>query len=250
MPGNQAVKRALAFGLPVLFLVAAAVVFLLNPGWRKEVILKMLGKRTVLEVINRIGPEARSRYRPHFENAGAAYPPRKILLLAFKEERLLEVWAENGGHPVFICEYPIVGASGGPGPKLREGDLQVPEGRYRVSGMNPNSAFYLSLKLDYPNAFDKQQAEADGRTNLGGDIFIHGGSASIGCLAMGDRAIEELFVLSADVGLENIEVLLAPSDLRQGQAFPRNTGPAWANALYGELATALEPFRRGGQEGR
>jgi len=54
MPGNQAVKRALAFGLPVLFLVAAAVVFLLNPGWRKEVILKMLGKRTVLEVINRI----------------------------------------------------------------------------------------------------------------------------------------------------------------------------------------------------
>jgi murein L,D-transpeptidase YafK len=71
-------------------------------------------------------------------------------------------------------------ASGKAGPKLREGDGQVPEGIYRIDGLNPNSSYHLSLKLNYPNDFDLEQARTEGRTELGGDIFIHGKAVSIG----------------------------------------------------------------------
>ncbi|NJN46820.1 MAG: L,D-transpeptidase family protein [Candidatus Competibacteraceae bacterium] len=92
-----------------------------------------------------------------------------------------------------IKHYPVLAASGTLGPKLCEGDRQVPEGIYRIKSLNPNSAYHLSLELDYPNAFDLRQAERDGRNNPGSAICIHGKAVSVGCLAMGDTAIEELY---------------------------------------------------------
>ena len=74
----------------------------------------------------------------------------------------------------------------------------------------------LSMKINYPNTFDKAQARRERRDNLGGDIFIHGNHLSVGCLAIGDDAIEELFSLSYAVGLRNIKVIIAPNDLRKG----------------------------------
>ena len=78
------------------------------------------------------------------------------------------------------------------GPKLREGDRQVPEGVYTIANMNPNSISHLSLALSYPNDFDRARAAEDGRADntLGGSIMIHGGSGSIGCMAVGDEAAE------------------------------------------------------------
>ena len=70
-------------------------------------------------------------------------------------------------------EYPILAASGVLGPKLREGDKQVPEGIYGAEALNPNSKFHLSIRLNYPNTFDRRMAQSDGRTQLGGDIMIH-----------------------------------------------------------------------------
>src|SRR5207244_3968581 len=119
-----------------------------------------------------------------------AYPPAELALLAFKQERLLEVYATDkkmGGFK-FVQAYPILGASGELGPKLREGDGQVPEGLYAINFLNPNSLYHLSLRVSYPNDFDRAQAKRDGRQKLGGDIMIHGSFASIGCLAMGDEA--------------------------------------------------------------
>lgn len=187
--------------------------------------------RTVEGVVRDLGPGARSRLQKHFRAAGVAFPPRAITLLVLKEERVLELWAE-GEAPRLVHRYPVLAASGVAGPKLRQGDLQVPEGVYRVLWLNPNSSYHLSMKLDYPNAFDRERARRDGRTGLGGDIFVHGRAVSIGCVALGDPAIEELFVLAADVGVARVKAVIAPRDLRVASARDPEIASAWAPELY------------------
>jgi murein L,D-transpeptidase YafK len=82
--------------------------------------------------------------------------------------------------------------SGRLGPKLAEGDAQAPEGFYEVTprALNPNSAFHLSFNIGYPNAFDV----ANGRT--GSWIMVHGGEASVGCFAMTDALVEEIYLVT------------------------------------------------------
>jgi murein L,D-transpeptidase YafK len=202
-----------------------------------------LSAATVEERLEQYGPAVRQRLRPLFANAGVSYPPSELTLVGLKHEgRLLIYAAEAGGPHRFIRAYPILAASGGLGPKLRQGDRQVPEGFYRVELLNANSSYHLSLRLNYPNTFDRRMASADGRTNLGGDIMIHGNSVSIGCLAMGDAAAEDLFVLAADTGLSRIEVILAPVDLRSQELQLPPTVPAWVSDLYREIKDALEPL--------
>ena len=150
----------------------------------------------------------------------------------FKNERRVAVWARSGTSWRFIRNYPILAASGHAGPKLRQGDLQVPEGVYRIEHLNPNSSYHLSMKVSYPNAFDRRMAARDGRTRLGGDIFIHGKDVSIGCVALGDRAIEELFTLVAETGHAKVKVIIAPNDLRvAGAAVPRLAAAVGPRAL-------------------
>jgi len=138
----------------------------------------------------------------------------------------------------YIKSYPIHAASGDLGPKRREGDRQVPEGLYRIDSLNPNSRFHLSMRVDYPNADDRRIAQLQNRTDLGGDIFIHGGAASIGCVAVGDPAIEELFTLAADIGIENSEVILAPLDLRT-RPLPDNLNKAPWPQRYNDIQSRL-----------
>jgi hypothetical protein len=181
----------------------------------------------------------RDEWRLRFAERGIEYPPSRLIFLGLKQERVLEVYAQSiGGGYQMISRYPVLGASGDLGPKLREGDRQVPEGIYNVFSLNPNSRFHLSIELDYPNAFDREVAAQEGRTRLGGDIFIHGGSESIGCLAIGDPAIEELFVLVADAGIERVEVFLAPLDLRSLELPDDLRGP-WQYRLYEALAERM-----------
>jgi hypothetical protein len=195
---------------------------------------------TIASRIAQYGEGARTRLAPAFTRAGVAYPPRAVTLVGLKDERVLQVYAGPRRDALaHVADYPVLAASGGVGPKLREGDGQVPEGLYRIESLNPNSRFHLSLRVNYPNAFDRRQAAADGRRRLGGDIMIHGNAVSIGCLAMGDVVAEELFVLAADTGLTNISVILAPHDLRRRPAPTDASLPAWAPGLYAELRTAL-----------
>ncbi|MBA2479759.1 MAG: hypothetical protein H0V44_03775 [Planctomycetes bacterium] len=142
-----------------------------------------------------------------------------------------------------VNAYPILAASGAPGPKLREGDRQVPEGIYAIENLNPNSRYHLALRLDYPNAFDRARAREDGRTELGGDIMIHGQDVSIGCLAIGDRAIEDLFVLVARIGIGNATVIVSPTDFRSGAHGPQ-VAMTWCGERYATLAQALAAFPR------
>ena len=193
------------------------------------------GKRDLEEAVSKYGPGARARFLPHFKRAGVSYPPAGLMLVALKEERMLEVWARGAADaPAFVCAYPVLGASGHAGPKLREGDCQVPEGVYRIEYLNPNSRYHLSMKINYPSLDDRMQALREGRTGLGGDIFIHGKMASIGCLAMGDTAIEELFVMVAETGKGNIEVLAAPWDFRVKPCGDAGQ-PDWVMARYKTL---------------
>ena len=189
--------------------------------------------RSVAEIIAQYGHAARKRLQPFFELAEIAYPPRDAILLAMKDEKKLELWASDGGDFNYIRSYKIRKTSGKRGPKLREGDRQIPEGVYQIVKLNPNSAYHLSMKLDYPNAFDLLHAEQEGREQPGSNIFIHGKAVSIGCLAMGDAAIEELFVLTENIGMEHVSVVIAPYDPRHR---PLHVDPLrmprWTDELY------------------
>jgi len=239
-------KRRIAVALVALLVAASLLVYRFGKPLWKPMAERATGQRTVETVLRDLGPAAEARLRPHFAKAGVPFPPPRLALLGFKAEKRLEVWAGAAPDAPWrhVRDYPILAASGRPGPKLREGDRQVPEGLYRVELLNPRSQYHLSLRLGYPNAFDREQAAREGRTSLGGDIYIHGGAASIGCLAMGDEAIEELFVLAARTGLPNIRVILAPADLRaKGAAGDPVREPGWVGELYAIIGTELHPFR-------
>jgi len=188
----------------------------------------------------------RERLAPHFRAAGIDYPPAAAVIVALKREGRLELYAGASRERLkFIRDYQVLAASGLVGPKLKEGDFQVPEGIYRVSALNPNSRFHVSVKVDYPNAFDRLMAARDGREQLGGDIFIHGGASSVGCLAVGDLHAEELFALAADAGPENVRVIVSPWDLRRSETrvLPSRV-PEWTPLLYARIRHALQGLER------
>jgi murein L,D-transpeptidase YafK len=187
---------------------------------------------------------ARQKLLPFFRRAGVQFPPQQLALLIFKKNQRLELWAKDTRHNswVAIRSFSVLAASGYPGPKLQAGDQQVPEGVYRINRLNPHSHFDLSLGLDYPNAFDRAQAKQDGRNKLGGDIFIHGGNRSIGCVAIGDEAIEQLFPLVAMVGAQHVQVIIAPNDFRSHTPEMATVHPQWVAVLYQTIDQALNQF--------
>lgn len=130
-----------------------------------------------------------------FQSKKLNYPASRLFFRAFKEEKELEIWGSNGAtSPLkLVKRYSVLAASGQPGPKRKEGDRQVPEGLYHIDRFNPKSRFHLSLGINYPNDSDRVFAD---RLRPGGDIFIHGSNKSIGCLAMGDPAIEEIYTMA------------------------------------------------------
>lgn len=228
-------KVLIAF-LAVLAIAVALKPFI--PEWMKS---RVLGKKTVEDRVREFGPAAHARLLEQFKDAGIQYPPCRIALVGLKQEKQLQLYAADSRHKMrFICSYPILAASGTLGPKLRYGDCQVPEGIYPIESLNPNSSYHLSLRVGYPNDFDKQMAHNDNRDNLGGDIMIHGKDVSIGCIAIGDEASEDLFILAADTGLPHIEVILAPFDFRaKGNQPALPTEPSWTPQLYKAIKSKL-----------
>jgi len=115
----------------------------------------------------------------------------KIFIRIFKNESLLEVWIKPEHEYVLFKRYPICKYSGHLGPKLKEGDKQSPEGFYKVTKrlLNPKSKFHLAFNLGYPNKYDK----AHKRT--GSYLMVHGECVSIGCYAMTNGKIEEIYKL-------------------------------------------------------
>lgn len=236
-------RRATRVVIVLIAIAAVSGAFLVyGRGIWYPLLLQIRGPRSVADVVTKYGPNARARLKPYFVRKHVAYPPKAIALLVFKQEERVALWARSGNGWRFIRDYPVFAASGHAGPKLREGDYQVPEGVYRIAHLNPNSSYHLSMKVNYPNAFDQQMARRDRRTRLGGDIFIHGKDVSIGCVAVGDRAIEELFTLVAETGYQRVKVIIAPNDLRARRAIVHERAPAWVGELYRTVAAALREF--------
>ncbi|MGB3273443.1 MAG: L,D-transpeptidase family protein [Xanthobacteraceae bacterium] len=139
-----------------------------------------------------------------------------ILVRLFKQEAELEVWKQDrSGRFALLKTYPICRWSGDLGPKIREGDRQAPEGFYSITPaqMNPQSAYYLSFNMGYPNAFDR----ALGRT--GSQLMVHGDCSSRGCYAMTDEQISEIYALGR-------ESFFGGQRAFQVQAYPFRMTPA------------------------
>ena len=173
---------------------------------RLAVLLAVLGLSFSLWLIkspmNNRARAAISKVKPRLEEALAKEGldwGSPIFIRIFKEEKELEVWVNGGQKFVLFKTYPICSyGSGTLGPKTAEWDGQAPEGFYYVTPdrMNPASQFHLSFNLGYPNAYDRIH------NRTGSALMVHGDCVSIGCYAMTDKRIEEIYAL-ADGALEN-----------------------------------------------
>lgn len=147
---------------------------------------------------------------------GLAGLPKRLYLRAFKEEKVLEAWGYEPGRKQYILirKYPIAKMSGTLGPKRAQGDAQVPEGFYKINSFNPHSQYHLSLRVSYPNAADLANTDA---ADPGGDIYIHGNRVSIGCLAMTDDLIEEIYLLALAAKSNPISLHIFPARLTRAK---------------------------------
>lgn len=187
-------------------------------------------RMTVQKAIETYGPAARELLRERCKAAGISYPPKRLTLIGLKQERLLLLFGGNDGMKL-IGSFPLVSYSGVLGPKLKQGDLQIPEGVYRITHLESHNM--LALGVNYPNQLDRINAAADHRTKLGGDILVHGGSLSTGCLVVSNEDMELVFVAVNDVGCANTELIIAPCDLRTTKlSIDLRKQPKWVPDLY------------------
>ena len=175
--------------------------------------------------------------RKIFRAAGLRHPPRQLFFRVFKKEMTLEVWASNQrtGPLTHVTSYRICQSSGDPGPKKEEGDGQVPEGFYGIRHLNNRSSFHLSMLISYPNRRDRRLKYT------GSAIMIHGSCVSVGCLAMSDERIEELWLMvSAVYRRRRIPVHIFPScDMAKMIASTRDRE---LKSFWGNLKEGLDSF--------
>jgi murein L,D-transpeptidase YafK len=148
-----------------------------------------------------------------------------IFMRIFKREFELELWMQRDGVFTLFATYPICTWSGDLGPKHREGDRQAPEGIYTVDkgALNPNSAYHRSFNLGYPNAFDRSH----GRT--GSFLMVHGACASVGCFAMTDAQIDEIWAIvtaALNKGQPRFQVQVFPFRMTEDALAKRADHPA------------------------
>ena len=158
-----------------------------------------------------------------------------VLIRIFKREFELELWMKKGDRFERFATYPICKWSGLLGPKVAQGDRQAPEGFYTVdqSALNPNSAWHRSFNLGYPNAFDRSY----GRT--GSLIMVHGGCGSIGCYAMTNAVIDEIWKLvtnALSAGQPRFQVQVYPfrmTEARMAASGASPNAPFWKTLKQG-----------------
>ncbi|MDQ8004723.1 MAG: L,D-transpeptidase family protein [Pedobacter sp.] len=137
----------------------------------------------------------------------------EMLMNAYKAEGKVEIWLKTTKQDKFTLfkTYNACSKSGTLGPKVIEGDLQTPEGFYKINVFNPMSLYHLSLGVDYPNTVDKARTGKDRKT--GGDIYIHGDCVTIGCIPLTDDKIREVYILAVEArnnGQKDILVNIFP----------------------------------------
>jgi len=188
--------------------------------------------------------DAARRVRPVLEKELGAAGMRigdPVFLRIFKQEHELELWMRHGNAYALFRTYPICTWSGALGPKLRQGDGQSPEGFYSVgpNQLNPASQYHLAFNLGYPNAYDR----ALGRS--GDFLMVHGACASIGCYAMGDAGIEQIYTLldaALRGGQKHVDVHVFPFRFDHPPRADWRSG-TWGE-FWGDLETGFRAFER------
>lgn len=208
-------RKFIYFFVAILIIAGAVLTLLYSMEWSRKYVVEY---RLYLEKLDRMvryqlylplrGTPDFDRLDERLKERGLALGD-PIFVRIFKEEHVLELWMKKGDQFELFASYPICMFSGRIGPKKKEGDRQSPEGFYTVGKdqLNPNSRWYRSFNLGYPNAFDKSH----GRT--GSFLMVHGGCASIGCYAMTNPAMKEIWTLvtaALDKGQENFSVQAFP----------------------------------------
>ena len=171
----------------------------------------------------------------------------EVMLVAYKQEKRLHVFLKRKGSKRFdlFWQHPILATSGKLGPKRKEGDRQVPEGIYHIDRFNPNSRFHLSLGLNYPNRSDRILGDSE---EPGSDIFIHGDAVSIGCLAMGDKQIEQIYYLAQlaqQKGQLTIPVLIFPFEMTTFNMKRHNEELPEYSTFWNDLLPAYQSVQQG-----
>ena len=190
--------------------------------------------------------------RPAPDDAFQQPPPKlgmgdPVFVRIFKQEGQLELWLKKNGKFHLFKTFPICKWSGRLGPKEKEADYQSPEGFYSVSArqLNPHSNYHRAFNVGYPNAFDRQ----NGRT--GGLVMVHGACKSVGCFAMTDRGIEEIygFVEAAlRAGQKDIAVNIFPFKMTDAN-IARETGGGWLAFVGGPNYSQWNGFWRNLKQG-
>lgn len=165
-----------------------------------------------------------------------------VFLRVFKQEKSLELWVKGPADRFMLFRsYSICSYSGDLGPKTREGDFQSPEGLYRVTAgrLNPFSHFHLSFNLGFPNRYERAQGWT------GSLLMVHGGCASIGCYAMTNAGIEEIYLL-VEAALHNgqpaVPVHAFPFRLTEGK-LNHHRDSKWAS-FWRALQPAYDAFEK------
>lgn len=161
----------------------------------------------------------------------------------FKESRELELWLQGKDRWQLYRTYPVAAMSGTLGPKLKEGDGQAPEGLYSVTAkaLNPGSSYHLSFNLGYPNAYDRHH----GRT--GSFLMVHGAAVSIGCFAMTDSVIEEIYLIveaALAKGQTEVPVHIYPFRLTPERLGQEEKGTSPWMAFWRELQPIHDAFEK------
>lgn len=169
-------------------------------------------------------------------------PAQPMVIRVYKQSSELEVWKRtNSGQYALLKTYPICKWSGALGPKIREGDYQSPEGFYDVTPalMNPKSAYWLSFNVGFPNKFD----QVWGRT--GTNLMVHGDCKSVGCFAMTDEGIKEIYALARESfrgGNRSFQLQLLPFRMTDANLAQHASSPH--AAFWGNLKQGTDAFDR------
>jgi murein L,D-transpeptidase YafK len=230
--------------LSIFFIVVIFLVFFLFRNKIIGLFFSSKEKQTIESIVEKYNPKVKASLQNNFAKNNIESNDFEMAILAFKKEQILEVVVRKNENESWklLKMYPFTAFSGKIGPKLKNGDKQIPEGIYQMEYLNPNSKYHLSIKVNYPNAFDREKAKLDGRTDLGGDIMIHGKNVTIGCIPVGDKNIEEIFILATKTKNKHFPIIIAPHDFRTNKTFPEIEAISWEKDLYKNIAKELTNF--------
>ena len=180
--------------------------------------------------------------KKQFATAKLSFPPKQIYLRSFKYDSELEVWVRNSNADSFklFKSYKVCALSGSLGPKRVEGEFQVPEGFYHVNVFNPKSTYHLSLGINYPNASDELLSDS---LKPGGDIYVHGGCVTVGCIPIKDNQIEEVYLLASyakENGQDFIPIHIFPVRYNVTKSFHYLALTCQENKEYQKFAVTLQ----------